>query len=215
MIDNDVERAGDELRAMLANMVNEPITDTIRRSGDTLRHELTESIKAETSQILRRVGDAGTATKDLQEEVETLGTRVSQLLHGLDGIRTAGATSATEVARALAALSLQLDTSASAVATVPQFVRKALASDFADIRRVSDDTFGVLKSAVDTAGHRSVAAFEDIVERLADLERKRAEDKAESARLLRGLRLQMALYGALIVLQAGGVAALVYRVFGH
>lgn len=178
MIDNDVDKADGELRTMLAGMVNAPVIDAVRKNGDALANLMSESMKAESSLILRQSKEIANSVKELSDDLDTLRSKVDQVLKGNDSLKTTGIATKAELERSVTEIVSRLD-------------------------------------LIEGAERASHAALQEIVAQLLRSEKDRADNKVVWIKALQGLRLQVALWGVLSVLEAIGIAALLFHSFGH
>ncbi|WP_449428496.1 hypothetical protein [Rhodanobacter umsongensis] len=197
MIDNNVDKADGELRTMLAAMVNDPVIDAIRKSSDALTNRMSESMKDESSLILGQFKKIANSVSELPDDLRGLRSRMDQVLKDNDSLKTTGTDTKAELERSVAEIVSRMDINAQAVEALPARVRHVIAEDFADGQRRMDEAVATLRSVSE------------------DAEKDRADNKAVWINASRGVRLQVAMWGTLSVLEAIGIAVLLYHSFGH
>jgi CHASE3 domain sensor protein len=215
MIDSNIDKADGELRAMLAAMVNDPVIDAIRKNRDDLVTEMSDSLRTESGLILKQVRAIATTVSELPDDLKGLRSKMDQVLTGNESLKATGTDAKAELERSVTEIVSRLDLNAQTVEALPARVRHVIADDFAEARRRLDGAVATLRSVTEGAERASTAALQEIAALLSRAEKDRSESKATWLKAARGLRLQVALWGTVSVLEAIGIAALLFRSFGH
>lgn len=215
MIDNEVERANGDLRAMLSSMVNEPVMDAIRRDSESAARTLAEVMKRESGHVLRLTTEVVNATEEVREEVGRVSSRLAQLGPAVDSLKVDLTGARSESERALTDLLARFQEQLSALDGLPQRIRQALAEDFTEDRRIRGADAATLKTSIEALGGSSAASFLDLRLQLDVADSKRMAEKVEWLAVVRGLRLQILILAALSALEALGISALLYYVLRH
>ena len=215
MIDNNVDKADGELRTMLAAMVNDPVIDAVRKSSDALTNRMSESMRAESSLILRQFKEIANSVSELPDDLKGLRSKMDQVLKSNDLLKTTGTDTKAELEHSVAEIVSRMDLNAQAMEALPARVRHVIAEDFADGQRRMDAAVATLRLVSEDAERGSRAALQEITALLSRAEKDRSDNKAVWIKASRGVHLQVAMWGTLSVLEAIGIAALLYHSFGH
>ena len=215
MIDNDIDKANGELRAMLASMVNDPLVDAIRRNLDALADQVAVEVKSESAMILRQGRDVTKTIKAIHDEMDTLGLAASQIKQGVEALKATSVVTKTAIEERLAEVLLRAKATSGFLEGLPSLVRHALEDDFATHRLRLDEAVATLKSATGAAEQASNLVLLDISEQLVRLERRHIADKAEWNRTSRTFRMQIAICAALAAIGVIATAVLLARSFAY
>jgi len=205
MIDNDIEKADGELRAMLASMVNEPLLDAMRRNNQAMTEHFLEELRSESLTTIRQVEKRLAGIRD---EIDEVRSKVGQIQ--ADGVASRG-----EIGQRLSDIGTSVDAAGGALGHLPAQVQDALMGDFADGGRRLNDAVVVMKAAMAATEQSSRLAIQELASRLAAAEMQYVSDRDEWMRVFRSLRILVVAVGAIATCGVVGTVTMLIRTLAH